>query len=845
MALEPPGGLSRFNPPVLHERRSYSWHQPKLQPNAIARLVRWSYRNPGRVGAGWLAVLVAGLVAAILLFKAPAADAPPGLFPGQVDPAESLPFARLGNLGSLTLTGSDPAKVSASRDAALQTLEQSGAFDVVFSPGAGDFYDANAMLYRPKDEVNARVAYALSLSPLFNAVAAAPDSSSMATLTGAIAGSVSQGRNPEGLDDMLNEAASSVQSLMKGEDQPVDWAKIAGLSLDPHGRSVVLMLLPKPGAERQASDLARQVADALPIDAGVKAELKMNASAPDKAPASRDGGQLIIVGALAMGAFLAALVIAVLFGRILFAAMVFSPGVVIAPAALAAFSYFAGSQWLTYWALIAMPVFAAGTAALQLLLGAAEQETDRVETALMLSAQANGWRAFWTATAAMSPCVPLMLWPADWAIPAASLTIAFVILALGAAMTLPAAICSRFPQALVWQAGFWLRPAHRALFESARWAWAAPGIGTLAVAAAGLWLINAPQQVNPEPVSGDQPVALVARDEAQALDLIARLKDIPSAESVQWLGSFVPDDSQEKVMALRQLRGRFPRITPVEGQAAIDVRDDIDTMQDNLKDIAESGAARDGLKAAADAFRRSLAVLAATSRDDEVLKLENRLFGAFNRLSDQAENLAKLKPLTLEDLPPPLHVLFGAPPGPFRLVVTPQAGIDPVRFAATLQSQGLPVHFPALAQLGLQDDARATLYRMLALWGLLSVLVLFLAAGSVAEAVVSTAVLAGTAVVVAAIFRYAVAEADASTLMSACLCLGAASACGVLRSSGKALGAGEMTGLVFLPTFSLAMAAPAAMLGLSSSAFATAVALLAAACVTGLFNRRGAPELEL
>ena len=101
---------------------------------------------------------------------------------------------------------------------------------------------------------------------------------------------------------------------------------------------------------------------------------------------------------------------------------------------------------------------------------------------------------------------------------------------------------------------------------------------------------------------------------------------------------------------------------------------------------------------AKDQFRRSLALLSASDRDQPITQLENRLFGGFNRLAERAARLASLASIDIETLPPDLHRLFGHGSGPFRIEVDAAAGITNDRLAVALDQAGLNVSHPAVTQ---------------------------------------------------------------------------------------------------------------------------------------------------
>ena len=119
------------------------------------------------------------------------------------------------------------------------------------------------LLYRSlDDEVKARVAYALSPEAVVRRLCRQaycgkhghPGDRELPARSIA-------GRDPQGLNDLLTEAAASIQALTEKQDVPIDWAKLADLETYDTATSATIILLPKPGKESEARNLALHMLD--------------------------------------------------------------------------------------------------------------------------------------------------------------------------------------------------------------------------------------------------------------------------------------------------------------------------------------------------------------------------------------------------------------------------------------------------------------------------------------------------------------------------------------------------------------------------------------------------------
>jgi hypothetical protein len=219
---------------------------------------------------------------------------------------------------------------------------------------------------------------------------------------------------------------------------------------------------------------------------------------------------------------------------------------------------------------------------------------------------------------------------------------------------------------------------------------------------------------------------------------VAKLKEIPEAKAVRWLGAFLPQQVEEKQTVLSELKDQFPHITPLIPQNVDVLREHISTLQESLQAIGNATAARPQLKAAAIEFRQSLELLAATSENKEVLAFENRVFGSFNVLPERSQAFVDMDKPTFNSFDERLRSLFLAADGTLRLEVSPQAGVSNEDLARKLSAERFHVAHPILAIDGADLTRMQTYEMILALAMCLSILAVLIFTRSAQETIVFT-----------------------------------------------------------------------------------------------------------
>jgi hypothetical protein len=697
---------SFFNDMPLEDQRQ------KLQPNAFAKLARISYRSAVVVCFFWCAVIAVCCYFAFQNLNSTLQQ--PIKFSGASIAESNLQtleknFPHLDRLTTITLTNQNSTLMNEQRDALLENLKnQPDIFDLVFAPGTGEYYDAHSILYLPKAEIEARVAYALSLRPLFAAIAQAPTADSLATLVGEVSASIKQGRDPQGLDELFVQSANSLQALMQGKNTPVNWINIANLDVEKIQNTAMVLLVPKQGQEERAISVVDNAIARLVTDKSTRVTLQR--AAPDVLPtalqASAENRLALLV---AMAALLIIISAYSVLGRV---ALLFSIGLpmfVGMAASLGSAILLTPTNTLAIWPVyIAVGLISVVMAARYSFALVEGNMTGRSrETSAMLAAQKQGSGLLWQAA------IGSLLWAGffvHWNSPTKYIAVVGavgIIAALLATLTLVPAMPKIFGSQFSWAARVWMEPLLHALFNTRIWrtvrmilTWS-----TIALGCAGFYFGVAQIKFETQQKNSTQIVNLIAPSLAEAQRILVKLKSIPEAKSVRWLGAFLPQDIEAKQVVLATLKDQFPRIGSLNAQSADDLRDQILTLQDSLKEIAAEPATRPELHEAADAFRRSLALLSGTSTNVEIVEVENNLFGRFNTLSTRADLWAGIEKPSLESLDQNLKKLFLSEDNIYRIEVIPAQGQSNTTLANVLAQNGLPVAHESLVSASQTNNA--------------------------------------------------------------------------------------------------------------------------------------------
>jgi hypothetical protein len=715
----------------------------RLQPNVFAALAQYSIRNAGLMIVLWFSVAVA--VVAIGMLYGPPKTIHNLTFNSASSAKNNMAildasFPNLNSLIQVTLTNPNATKLKLSRTEFIETLQQQpDIFETVFAPGAGEFYDTNAMLYHDVDDVKARVAYALSLRPLFAAIAEAPNTQSLATLVNEVSASIELGRDPQGLDALFAEAAISIKNLIEGVERPVDWTVVAGLNVDPQAISSLVLALPKKSKNTEALAAIAKLTSAGSQSSGTTSLVQTSPQNPDaQAPVPFfDHAKAAVPIAIIFLMFILFLFL----GDFAFSMLIVVPCLVIV-----AIIYGGCSAFLTYapsaiWPFILTAALSSITLSMRFVFAAVEalNLARSKQSAAMLAAQKQGSGLLFLG---LTMAVPWSAWCASLQksiVILSLITVLSLLAALLASLTLVPALLRAFPQRPRWQAAQWLEPLFNGVFDTKAWralrkilAWL-----FLVLAITGFWqgyLYQAPVEQKPASMA---TVNILAATAADAETIVKQLNAIPQAQAVRWLGAFLPQQVPEKQVALQELHNQFPNLTPLQSQDPLTLRDQISTLLESLQAIANSPATRAPLAAAAHDLRRSLELLAATSSNAEIIAFENRIFGSFNVLPRRAEALSNIAKPDLSTLDPQLTSLFKSESGIYRLEVTPANGQTAESLARMLNARNFNVAHPAL-EIAAKNSALSHNSLLITLaTALLGVLMIAISVAEVAGAIAS------------------------------------------------------------------------------------------------------------
>ncbi|MDE2445699.1 MAG: hypothetical protein KGO94_05940 [Alphaproteobacteria bacterium] len=657
-------------------------------------------------------------------------------------------FPNLQSLIAVTLTSPDSGVLKNARTAVIVGLEaQHDEFDMVFAPGTGEYYETHAMLYHSREEIEARAAYALSLRPLFSAIAQAPSADSLSTLVTEVSGAIKQGRDPQGLDDLFDQSAKSLQALMQGANLPVDWTVIAGLNVDPSPTTSVILVLPKPGRDQIALSALKQTLATVAQQTAAKATVETTIP-PAIRNANTESDRSVQMVILAL--ILVCLVLGSGLGRVNVVTLVLLPVAVALCASGVLASLLLPAHIFALW-----PVF--GAVALEALIMAvraalalveARRESRNPEISIMLAAQRQGAGLAKLAALNAAVWLGLLVSGAQRQISITATALAGLAAGYFAAQFLVPALAKLFGSTIGWLAEAWIDPIYKALFHNSIWPKFRLTLTFLLIAAAVAGAVIAPQALKPvvTEIATSQPVNIVVGSTTDAQAVLTKLQSIPQAGSVRWLGAFLPQEVEAKLKALASLQDQFPKIGTLNAQTPDDLRYQISTLQETLTEIASLPATRPALAAAANTLRQSLEVLGATSANTEIIEVENRIFGHFNDLAARANFLATLAKPDMATLDPRLKTLFLSPTNIYRLEVMPVLGVSNAQLARLLYDSNLAVAHPSLVTESALQSAKTNFTIVLAAVVVLGLAALAITIGEVAGIVAAgivTALLLG------------------------------------------------------------------------------------------------------
>lgn len=681
--------------------------RPRLKPNGFARLARFSAANATViiVMTVFLAVLAAGLAAFSIRVL-------PGIQPlisldEQTAKAQAALDAKFPGIDATFFAVIDNADAEKARGTAVAVAEALRAdkklFKAVIVPGEGAFYRDFGILFLPRDDVNSRVAKLLQTQPLYFAFSQAPSLEGLSVLIGEIARTVSRGRSPPGLEDVLLAVAGSVEGEVEDKPRPIDWLDVANLRPKNDSKRWFIIAEPAAGQEQAAATAARAAASQ---GEGLAWSFPPHAFDGDSGNLWRDLFVPAILSLFAVTVILMAglgsirqtLVVMASAG----AALAFSAGLMVTlrpdlDAVTWSFAAAVLTPALLFGLCVAIP------------FGEARARGKAAETAVMLAAHRAGPRILVYAALAE------VLW-LSW---------------------LPRQIDSLFTMASGVAAGIAAAVLLALLFVPAALAFGRHGDGTgtfhwiddavadpasnnarnfralaalVVMAAAVFCTIFVPnvkfgdaQLRLPGGIALNEPSSigavhlLVKPQEAAAL--VKKVGLVPEAGALRSIEQFVPRDMTAKRGALAALADILPAANataPAAGGATL--AEYLARLEADLRIIANHPTTGEGLRAAAHRLRRSLALFMATEKLTvaDVRKLERAIFDGLPALAKECTRLAQMPEPKIGDLDQALRDHFVAGDGTWRIEVLPKPGVTTLTFAAAMrrltpEAAGVPI----------------------------------------------------------------------------------------------------------------------------------------------------------
>jgi hypothetical protein len=197
-----------------------------------------------------------------------------------------------------------------------------------------------------------------------------------------------------------------------------------------------------------------------------------------------------------------------------------------------------------------------------------------------------------------------------------------------------------------------------------------------------------------EASSASRGLQFTVEGEAAAAKLVVDLQQIPEVGTVRWMGTFLPQQVEQKRKILQDLAGTIPGVSDGGAVGPYDLLENLRGIEVGLRVISDGAGTDDGLRASAHELRRSLAVLASTSKVPETTaaELERLLFSGFGELTNTADGLSRLTAPQLPDLDQNLRALYVTSGDRWRVEALPKRLISAAAFIdATKAVDAIPL----------------------------------------------------------------------------------------------------------------------------------------------------------
>ena len=686
--------------------------KPRIRPNFFARIARVCTDRSYLV----LTIAVFIISAAVTLAALGARFDFARAIEFSIDPATQAAnqrllteFPTIDNLITIRTSSESAAQSKAAAQAVAAKLRADEAdFHHAFIPGIGAFYDRFGLLYLKADEIDARIQRVRQSTPLFEAIGASPNLSGLSSLVNQVADAVQKGRSPRGLEQLFLQISNTIQSQVNGKPLPMDWRKVAGLTVDSSSKDWVIVVEPQPGRLKQARIAAELVIGAI---AQAQPSLKITPDYPAGSAQEAAGSterQVMVSGVLACVFALPLLV----FGLRGFRAIVLA----LVPILVAILAGLVTAVILarTIDGIVAVYVFAAllpvsgFSCCMSMGLTSIRRKSTSAASVNMLAAHSMGPLIMTLASMAAAMWLSCIMIGVINLSKLAVVTSLAVFAGMLATLVLVPALATLWPPADVELPVV----AHKESLPHpsfALWRQARPVLAVLLLAATLFCAVfflslhfdaSRDHVINDANVNAKQGLQFIVDDGAAAAKLASELAAIPEVGTVRWMGTFLPQDVGLKQQALRALSGVIPRVSEGGFLGPHDPVGNLHDVEAGLRTISDSAGTDEGLRASAHEFRRSLALLLNTAGNVEttIMELERLLFSGFGGLADAADDFARLPAPKPADIDVDLRRFFISDNGKWRVEALPKRVISGQSFVASVKGASAPALGPLIIE---------------------------------------------------------------------------------------------------------------------------------------------------
>ena len=185
-----------------------------------------------------------------------------------------------------------------------------------------------------------------------------------------------------------------------------------------------------------------------------------------------------------------------------------------------------------------------------------------------------------------------------------------------------------------------------------------------------------------EDFTAGRGLQFIVEGETAAAKLVDDLQQIPEVGTVRWMGTFLPQQTEQKLKILQGLKGAVAAVNDGSSIGPYDLIENTRDLEVALRVVADEARADEGLRASAHEFRRSLALLTSTTSTPEqtAVELERLLFSGFGELAKTADELSRLAAPQYSDFDPNLRALYVSESDRWRIEALPRRVISAKAF---------------------------------------------------------------------------------------------------------------------------------------------------------------------